>query len=238
VEDILNITGLTKNQLEIYQGLLKHGPSSLSDITTFTGKYRSNTLDALSHLIDKGLVVTSYNSKRKVYHASNPSKITDICQENLEKAKAFTKQLEELNSNLEEPQIEVLSGKEGLRSILDDELKTGKTINVMQSSEDVENKAGSYLEISRNKRAEQGIEMRIIYNQTDKTWAQKTAKHNLTKVKVSRGKQFGATIDTYGDRVAIIFGTEPTIIKITDKKVAERFLQLFENSWKLSSPMK
>ncbi len=238
MEEILNVTGLTKNQLEIYQGLIKYGPSNLSDITRFTGKYRSNTLDALDHLIDKGLVVTSYNSKRKVYHANPPSKIEDMYQKNLEKVKIFTKQLEELSNNLEEPKIEVLFGKIGLKSVLDDELKTGKTINVMQSSEDVENKAGSYLEISRNKRVEQRIEMRIIYNQADKVWAQKTAKHKLTKVKVSNGKKFGATIDTYGDRVAIIFGTEPTIIKITDKKVSERFSQLFEHSWKLSAWIK
>lgn len=238
MEEILSISKLTKNQFEIYEWLLRRGPAGLSDITKFTGKYRANTIDALKQLSIKGLVIVNHMGGKRTYQAADPVKLSDRCQENFDKANAFIRQLEEVHKRSEEPKIEVICGRNGLKTILNDEIKTGKMINVMQSAEEVEKKAGSYLEISRNKRIEKRIRMRIIYDKTDKKWAQKTTKYKLTEVRISRDKKFGATIDTYGDKVAIIFGEEPTIIKITDIKVAERFRQLFEKVWRESNQVK
>ena len=223
--------GLSQNESKIYLCLLQSGPLHLKGATEETKLFRANALDAIGKLITKGLVSVAYEQKRRIYHAGDPARLQSILESRQSDLQAILPQLTSMQSKGERPIIDILTGREGLSMILHDEGKVKKTIHVMQSGENVEKKAGNYLEISRARRAAAGITMKIVYGKKDLRWAKKAITHPLTEARIAE-KAFNVTISVYGDRTVLIFGQEPTILRIQDKGIARRFLSFFEMVWK------
>lgn len=232
MNEILNELGLSKNESKIYLSLLKYGPMQLKDLTKTTGQYRANSYYAIEKLLKKGLISLTFEGKKKIYSAINPNRLKSILEEKENKLEKILPELSSLFIGKEKPKIDILYGKEGLKTILDDEIETGETINVIQSSETVESKLEFYLlEKYRIKRARKKMKMRILYSRKDNEWALKAKKIPLTEVRVGK-ESSSVTLDIYGDKTVIAFGKEPTIVRITDKETAKRFLGFFELSWK------
>ena len=231
MEKILSELGLSKNEGRVYLALLRHGRMQLRDITKATGMYRQNALESLEKLQARGLVSISFEGKRRAYSAAGPERLGAILDERQRRLESALPGLLALAGSAEKPKIDMLSGSEGVKTILRDEIATGKAMHIMQSSQTVDTMAGSYLAISREKRAAAGIAMKIIYSAKDRKFGEVARKYARTEVRYL-GEDFGSTtIDVYGDRTVLIFGEEPTIIRIIDKEVARRFLQFFNASW-------
>ncbi len=232
MERLLQELGLSKNESKTYLALLKFGKMRLKDVTKTTGLHRQNALDSLNKLHTKGLVAITYEGKRRIYSAVSPSRLKVFLEEKEKKLDTLLPALLSLTEKKEKPLIDIFSGREGLKTILDDEISTGKAIHVMQSASTVEALTGIYLEISREKRWRAGITMKIIYSLKDKRFGEVVKKYPKTRVRYV-DEDFGpTTIDVYGDRTVLIFGPDPMIIRIRDKEVAERFLRFFHMTWK------
>jgi sugar-specific transcriptional regulator TrmB len=232
MESILSDLGLSKNESKTYLSLLKYGSMQLKDLTKATDLYRQNVLDSLEKLQNKGLISITFKGKRRVYSAVSPSRLKVLLEEKKQKLENALPHLLSIAAQAEKPKIDLFSGREGINTILDDELTIGQTIHVMQSSTTVEARAGSYLSISREKRWRKGMAMKIIFSVKDRKAGEQAAKYPKTPVRYL-DEDFGpVTIDVYGNRTVLIFGEEPTIIRITDKDVARRFLGFFEMNWK------
>lgn len=232
MEKLLQEMGLGKNESKTYLTLLKFGKMRLKDITKVTTLHRQNVLDSLSKLEKKGLVGITMEGRRKVYSAVDPSRLKVILEEKEKKFDALLPTLLSFGVTHEKPKIDIFVGQEGLKTILNDEISTGETINVMQSSKTVELMVDSYLSISRERRWRAGMTMRIIYSKRDVSFATKTKKYPKTEVKCLNEDFGSTTIDVYGNRTVLVFGAEPTILRIIDKEVANRFLTLFNMNWK------
>jgi sugar-specific transcriptional regulator TrmB len=231
MEKILSELGLSKNESKIYLALLKCGSMQLKDITKITNLYRQNTLESIDKLHSRGLVSISYIGKRKTYSAVNPERLKVLLEEKEKKLDSILPQLLSITAQAEKPKIEIFSGKEGLKTILNDEIAVGKTMHAIQSAETVEALTGDYLSISREKRWRAGITMKIIYSLKDKKFGEKAKKYPKTQVRYL-DEDFGqVTTDVYGDRTILVFGSEPIILRIIDKEVARRFLQIFKLNW-------
>lgn len=231
MEKILSELGLSKNESKIYIALLKHGTSQLKDITKATVMYRQNALESLEKLHGKGLVAIAFEGKRRIYTAVNPNRLKTILEEKEKKLESILPELLAASSLTEKPKIDLLTGKEGLKTILNDEITIGKTMHVIQSADTVEALAGTYLSISRERRWRAGITMKIIYSKKDREFGEQTKKIPRTQVRYLNENFGPTTIDIYGNRTVLIFGTEPNIIRITDREVAKRFLRFFEMAW-------
>jgi sugar-specific transcriptional regulator TrmB len=231
MEKILSDLGLSKNESKVYLALLRYGRMQLRDITKTTGLYRQNALESLTRLQDKGLVAIAYEGKRKAYSAVSPTRLRVLLEEKEKRLETLLPQLLSIRAVTEKPKIDILSGKEGLKTILNDEIAVGKTMHTLQSAQTVEALAGDYLSISREKRWRAGITFKIIYSEKDREFGEKARKYPKTQVRYL-DEDFGpVTTDVYGDRTVLIFGSEPTILRITDEEVARRFLQFFKMNW-------
>lgn len=235
--EILEDLGLSQNEAKVYLALLKYGTMNLRDLTRTSGLYRPNAYEALDRLGKKGLVGIGFAGKRKVYNAVDPSRLKSLLEERNKRLELLLPELLQMGESKEKPHIDILYGREGLKTILDDEIAVGKTMHVLQSSETVETRVGSYLEISRARRAAAKIKMKILYGKKDADWARKAAEFPHTEARMGE-EQWGVTIDVYGDRTVIVFGNEPTIVRIMDKETARRFLSFFEINWKKGKPIK
>jgi predicted transcriptional regulator len=231
MEEILSELGLSRNESKIYIALLKYGSMQLKDITKTTGLFRQNALESLDKLASKGLVALSTTGKRKLYSAVSPTRLKVLLEEKEKKLETVLPQLLSIAAQTEKPKIDIFSGREGVKTILDDELAVGQTIHVMQSVITVEERAGTYLAISREKRWRKGMTMKMIYCAKDKKAGEQAAKFPKTHVRYL-DEDFGpVTVDVYADRTILIFGPEPTILRIRDKQVAQRFLGLWKMNW-------
>ncbi|GEM_PF-1358820 len=224
--------GFSENEAKTYVALLKQGESNLKSLESSTCIHRANLLGALSRLEGRGAVGISFSGKRKHYYPSKPEEVLQRVVEKAEQAKQeLLGEVAHLRKSSEHSEISVFYGKEAIRGYLDDELERGQPINVIQSTKNVDMMAGQYLWITREKRWRKGMKMRIIYSKVDTAHARKAAGVPKTEAKISNVDMGPVTVSVYGDRVALLFGDEPKVVRITSKDVAHTVLGLFESIW-------
>jgi len=237
MESILQGLGLKRNETKVYLGLLREGPCNLKQVTETCGLFRANALDAIEGLSQKGLVGISFHDKRHVYQAVDPDRLSGLVDEKKAQLDSILPMLSQMGASREKASIDILRGRPGLITILNDEILAGKTIYTMQSSETVDKKAGAFLAVSRARRAAAKMTMKIVYPSNDKSYAKEAARFPNTEVRIQiKNQKNPVTIDVYSDRAVLIFGSEPTIIRIQDPMIAERFKSLFNLAWAQSKP--
>ena len=230
MEKLLTGLGLTRNEAKVYLALLKRR-MRLKEITEATGLHNANALRALEGLKQKGMASERLEGKRRQYIAADPPRLKVVLEEREKKLEELLPELLSMKESSDRPTVEIFSGKGGIKTILKDEIAVGKTLHVIQSSETAEAMAGGYLPISREQRWRAGIRMKIIYSEKDRKYGGRAAKYPKTSVKYLPEDFGSTTIDTYGNRTVLVFGKEPTIIRIIDEGVARRFRQFFDLSW-------
>jgi sugar-specific transcriptional regulator TrmB len=231
MEKILSELGLSKNESKIYLALLKYGSMQLKDITKTTNLYRQNSLESIDKLNFRGLISISYAGKRKIYSAVSPERLRILLEEKEKRLESILPELLSITAQAQKPKIEIFSGREGLKTILNDEIAVGKTMHAIQSPETVEALTGDYLSISRERRWRAGITMKIIYSNKDKKYGEKAKKYPKTQVRYLDEDLDKVTTDVYGDRTVLVFGSKPTILRIIDAEVARRFLRFWKLNW-------
>ncbi|MDP3742627.1 MAG: helix-turn-helix domain-containing protein [Candidatus Micrarchaeota archaeon] len=231
--------GFSENEAKTYIALLKNYGANLKELEKATDIHRANLLAALQRLEKRGDVGISLDGKRRRYYATKPETVLQRIVEKAEQTKLeLLKDIVQLPQSGEHAEISVFYGKTAVKGLLDDELEQGKTINVIQSSKNIDAMAGQYLHITREKRWRKGMKMRIIYPREDIEYAKKAASVPSTEVKICDVDIGPVTVDVYGEHAALVFGNEPKVVKIISKDVAHALHGLFEVIWKQSNSMK
>ena len=119
--EILRKLGMTQNEVEVYLTLLNSGELSVNEIGTKSGLHRQVCYDALDRLLEKGFVSYIVKNNKKFFKPLQPEKILDYLEE---KKLEINSILPKLNAMFvkekEEAQVEVIKGKNVLRTILND----------------------------------------------------------------------------------------------------------------------
>lgn len=230
--------GLTGNEADIYLALLELGPSLVSGIVDKTGINRTNVYDRLNRLKDKGLVSYLIKSGKKHFVAAKPERILLYLKE---KEEAIAKEYDEINRILpqlksicperDDELVEMYEGKEGLKTILEDVLKTEKTVLTYGSEGNFTQILKFYFKHYLNRLEKKGIRMKVIFNagETREPFSWKLAQVRYVPERYKTPTE--TTI--YGDRVAIFLLTKkPKAILITSKSVAGAYRKYFDLLWK------
>ena len=244
-EKILEEIGLTKNEIKIYLALLKLGRTTSWNIIKNTGVHTSKVYDGLQRLLDKGLVSYVIISNTKNFSATDPSRLLDFLDDKKRTIESQEKEIKkiipalriEINSNTEETKAEIFKGWKGMETVykmLRETLKKGDINYVIGASkgEDLEQ-----VKIFFNKHlkglANKGIKQKIIYNEEARGNIEEIKKHlKLFEVKYLDNTT-PAEINIWDDRVmTIILTKNPTIVLISDAKVADSYRAYFEILWK------
>ena len=244
-ERVLEEIGLTKNEIKIYLVLLKLGQTTSWNIIKDTGIHTSKVYDGLQRLADKGLVSHVIISNTKHFNAADPNRLLDFLDdkkrslENQEKEiKKIIPTLKAENAgNQQETKAEVFKGWKGMETVykmLREKLKKND-INYVIGASKGENteQVKTFFNKHLKGLAEKGIKQKIIYNEEARGNIEEQTKHpNLFEIKYIQNTT-PAEINVWSDRVmTIILTKNPTVILITDKKVADSYRAYFEILWK------
>src|SRR3989344_539664 len=226
--------GLSENEAEIYLALLSLGPSLVSKIVKKTRINRTNIYDRLEKLISKGLVSYVIKNNRKHFYAAEPSRILRYLDEKQDKLKEEKEAIEKLlpilekiRPNKEEESVEVYEGKEGLKTILEDIIRSKQDVLTYGSEGNFSNVLRFFFKHYLRKLERTGISMKVIFNydSSRKPFIWKFAEARYVP------KEYKTPTETtiYGDKVAIFILTEePKAILIKSKVIADAYTKYFD----------
>ncbi|HLD72694.1 MAG TPA: helix-turn-helix domain-containing protein [Candidatus Nanoarchaeia archaeon] len=127
IKEILLGLGMTHNEVEVYLTLLKSGSLSVNDIGEKSGLHRQVCYDALERLLEKGFVSYVIQNSKKYFQALNPQRLLDHLEQKKEAVQQILPELLKFTTfPHEETTIEVIKGKNVIRTILQDVINTLK----------------------------------------------------------------------------------------------------------------
>ena len=230
--------GLTENEADIYLALLALGPSLVSRIVAKTRINRTHIYDRLSHLMKKGLVSYVIKNNRKHFYAAEPKRLVRYLEEKQEEikkemddVKTILPQLEKIVPEKKDESVEVYEGKEGLKTILEDIIRSKQDVLTYGSEGNFSNVLRFYFKHYLKRLEQTGISMKVIFNYDNSkkpfTWKFADARYI--------SKQYKSPTETtiYGDKVAIFILTEsPKVVLIKSKTVTDSYRKYFNILWK------
>ena len=226
----LTQAGLTNNESKIYLALIDLGPSLAGQISRKTGLHRRTVYDSIEMLIQKGLVGYILENNRKLFSASNPNRILEIIQEKQNQISPFIWELNKrYSSTKEKEQTNFYKGREGLKTIFEDQLDA-KEILILNASPKAYEILNFYFHWYDKTRKAKKIKSRIIA--TDK----KIKRIPLADIRYLPQKYSNpVALNIYDDKTAIIlWALEPIAILIKNKEIAKAYKQYFELMWKIA----
>jgi len=236
---ILEDMGLNSVQAATYAALVTDGTSTAPALAEHTGESRSNTYKVLDRLCELGLARKDTEGKIVRYTPQHPGVLEQQldAQERTLAAKkqrlqsALPELLSAFFAQAEQPSIRFFQGKDGIRRIFTDMLKTGQTVYLLRSPADVDFYDPDFFAEFRRKRAKLGITTYALTPDIP------TAIHDPEVDTANRFNRlwlspndYTASVewDIYGDKVALIsYGQEAMGIIVESPNIAESFRQIF-----------
>lgn len=232
IKKTLQEAGLSEGETKVYLALLKLGSTTVHNIKQETAIHRTTIYDFLEKLINKALVNYVVKNNVKHYKATHPNKLLDFIKEKEENIKEILPDLKELAElKKEEIKVETYLGREGLKTILNDMIRTKKDMCSFGIDESMWKERFPILIEQYFKREEEvGMKERLLTKENAKF----TYKHKkTTNYRAIPEKYFNPTPTfIYGDTVVTIIWEPLTLIKIENSELAESYRKHFELLWK------
>ncbi|MBU4086475.1 MAG: hypothetical protein KKB21_02755 [Nanoarchaeota archaeon] len=226
----LKQAGLTENESRVYLALIDLGHSLAGQISRKTGMHRRTVYDTCEMLIKKGLVGYILKNNRRLFQASNPERIIDILREKQDILAPFISQLsQKFSSTKEKEETNFYKGKEGLKTVFEDQLNS-KEILILGASPKAYEVLQFYFKWYDKARKEKKIHARIISHSKD------IKRIPLAEIRYLPEKYSNpVSVNIYQDKVAIILWAQtPLAIVIKNKEISEGHRIYFELMWKIA----
>ncbi len=228
--------GLRETEAEIYIVCLRFGSSTVYKIAEKVRLPKSTVYDTLKSLHEKGLVTFIIKSGVKYFEAVDPDKLINILEEKKAKISEAIPKLKEIQDKVvEKPEVNIYYGKEGLKTILQDVLKTKKDFHIIGNFGEFEEYFDFYSSLFVKQRVKEGIVCKLI---------EEKSKNNLElKKKDKKEKRITKFLDgiqdlksevyIYGDKIALLtlMEEEPVGVVIKNKEMAKLMKFIFEKVW-------
>jgi len=229
-KDVLKDIGLSENEAEVYLVLLRLTEALASQIAKQTKIIRTNVYDVINKLVEKGLITYTIKNGKKYFKPIEPSRLLEQLSEKEQRLKEILPELQQLYAPLKRrTRIEIYEGSEGLKTILNDILKTGKEIRAFGASDRVK----EYLPEFFIKKYIREREKKKIYARQLFTEGTKVIQTKVSQFK-ALPKQFSSPSTTviYGNKVTIWIWEEiPIVVLIESEQVYKLYKEHFELMW-------
>ncbi len=232
--------GLSEKEARVYLACLELGDSLASDIAIKSSLPRTLVYDIGERLITFGLFSYVIKNNRKYFRAAEPREFSRILEEKQSSIKDVLRSLQELQKSKGEkrPKVEVYEGKEGMKTVMDDILRSGvKEFRAYGSSRSSFEVIPAFMEEWHKKRIQKKVVMKILYNNTKE--AREKVEHRPDSLKLTRYRFMPVTVESptatliYGNKVVLQSWTkEPFAVMIENKEMAENQQRYFEELWK------
>ena len=230
-ETFLQNAGLTQVEAKVYLTVLDQGSALAGKITQGSGIQRRTVYDALNRLIEKGLVSYIKTNNRTYFQAADPKRLLEITEEKTQKIRELMPQLE-LAFNMAKVKQETVffRGKQGLKTVFDDQLNSKGEILVFGASTYAYEIVKFYFEKYDKERQKKKIFVRAIFNDR--------LRHEIPYAEVRylpKEYESHTATNIYGSKVAIILWTQnPFAIVINNEEIAKSYRKYFELMWRIA----
>ena len=234
MRQLTDIFELTPLEAKIYETLLDLGPSLAGAITRKSGVHRRSVYDVLERLIQKGLVGYIIKNNRRHFESSNPQRLFDLFKEKEAALQTVISQLQARYQQAKEKEETLFyKGKNGLRTVFEDQLEKAKEILVIGASSLAKEILQFYFNHYDARRIQKKIKFKLLYAGSARK--ERNIKHAEIKY-LPRDYKNPATMNIYGDNVAIIHWSRenPFVILIRDKAIAEGYRNHFALLWNIA----
>jgi len=247
MEEALRRIGLLDNEIKIYLTLLKMGSALASELAEKTDFHRVYVYDVLKSLTNKGLVTYVIKNNKKYFDVISPNKILDLLKEKEDEIKKQEQEIQKILPQLlllhkprkNRPIVEVYEGKEGMKTIFNDILRTKKEWLTIGGTGHVPKVLPYFIPGWHLKRKKAKIKARAIFYDTKN--GRKRGKEflniGLAEVKhMPKEYVLPATIYLWENKTAIVLISEekPYGILIESKEITKSFKAYFELVWRMS----
>jgi sugar-specific transcriptional regulator TrmB len=226
----LKQAGLTDNESKVYVSLIDLGPSLAGQISRKTGLHRRTVYDTTEMLIKKGLIGYILENNRRLFSAGNPNRILEILQEKQDVLSPIVNSLQQkFTETKEKEETNFYKGKEGLKTVFEDQLNY-KEILILGASSKAYETLRFYFKWYDKARKSRKIKMKVI--------AQNRNIKNLplSEIRYLPEKYSNpVSVNIYGDKTAIIlWALKPLAIVIKNREITEGYKNYFELMWKIA----
>lgn len=223
-------SGLNEKEAKVYLASLSLGQATVQDIAKESGVNRATTYVAIEHLTSLGLISSFYQGKKQFFIAADPEKLIEVLdkekekiEEKKEKLKKIIPELQSMNNKIKDkPVVKYYEGKEGIKTMVDEVIKTNNREVYMAYSVDMVADIFSNEEKEkwRKERVKNNIKVRSIY--TSKNQDLKNIP-NSKNTKVPFNKfPISCDIAVYGNKVRIASLKDRLVgIIIEDEEIAK-----------------
>ena len=240
VETLKNL-GLKENEAKAYLTLLTLQEATASKLAKEMKIERRTAYDLLQRLSKLGLVGWIEKERKTFYRASTPLKLLEILEERENSIKKIREKLikilptlQTISERKEKLTAQILFGKEGIKTIYNDELKEKKPVYVICTSIDrTEDLLKHFLIQFTKKRIKSGIKIKML---SVKSQEKILKKYMLLEVKYLPEEYLSpASLTIYSNKLAIhLWSEEPITVWIENEEVVKQFLKYFELMWKIA----
>ena len=231
MEKELRKADLTENEAKIYSSLLELGPSNAGLIAKKSGLHRRVVYDTLYRLIKKGLIGYIAQNGVRVFKASDPKRIMEIVKEKEQILLDIMPKMELLYLGVKEKEeTNFYKGKNGLKTVFEDQIETGKEILIFGGSHLAYEVMQFYFKWYDRRRKEKHVKARIIFHRTEKEIKVPYAEIRYLPQKYASP----VAVNIYGDKLALILWSKqnPMAVVIKSREMAEGYKKYFELVWK------
>ena len=232
IHKTLSRLGMREKESTIYIALLKISPARAQQIASETGIERRTCYEMLQRMATKNIVRSIQKGSITHFLAVPPNQLLEQIKENEREFEAILPELERMAKlPRDELQIDLLSGREGLRAVFKEIIRSGAeqfNFGGFTKYDEVD-----YILWSQHLRdmTKLGMKERVIYTANEKI------------IRIPKGKyhqipeRYGlpASFIIYGDTVVIqVWGKNTySLIRVSNKDFAKSYKQFFERYWRL-----
>jgi len=245
-KDIFKQVGLSSNEAVVYDYLLKAGEKIAGEIIKDTPLKRGVIYNALSDLIEKGLVserkIKKNKSEVSIFLLEHPQKLSDFIEkqeDKMQKAERnlsanMSKIVSDFNLISNKPGVRYFEGLEGVKKVLYDTLKTKSEIYTISDSKSIQEHAKSLNKDYVQKRKKLGIKKKLIVPISARGNYKET-KNEFTEIRFLPGEYFNfdTGIQIYDGKISYqtIELNNMMGVLIEDRNIYNMHKMLFEYMW-------
>jgi sugar-specific transcriptional regulator TrmB len=243
LEEVLEDLGLSDSEIKLYTRLLREGEGTASGIAKKSGVNRRLAYDQFENLQQKGLVSYVDQDDKRIYKPANPERLKELVEDRRSELNELENEVESVipealkhfNSEKHDREVRVMTGKEAIKRLFNDELREGETIHLIGSPEKSEEVLEYFLPTWTDKRVEKDILIKGVFEHSMRGMV---GEHGpLEDRYLPEGEESKVSIAVYGDKVGIIFWIEnPLVLMIEDSDAAESFMTYFHLVWEAAEP--
>lgn len=244
LESELQKIGLSEKEAKVYLSALELGPSPVQKIASKAKVNRATTYVILEGLMKKGIITTFDQGKKRLFVAEGPHALKNVIHQQQQELDKKEKLLESLFNELmsvhnllpNKPVVRFYEGKEGLKTMLDQEflsMKSNEALLVYSPHAVADVFTLEEMQAQQDKRIKKGIKARSIRtgrpeDDEEKQQHLRAQRHDIRRVPENKF-QFSSDIEIWDDKVmmASLKGNISGVI-IESKAIADTLRSLFQ----------